>query len=148
MSAEAVTRRSALLGLGSCAAAGFVAACGSDEQNSAGTADTSSTQNSATQEGVELGPASEVPVGGAKIFKKAKVVVTQPKAGEFLAFSAICTHNQLPVTDIQPEGIQCRRHGSLFDLTDGSVKNGPAQTPLAATKVTVTAGTLVLGRLD
>ena len=37
-------------------------------------------------------PPATVPVGGGVILTKDEVVVTQPEAGTFKAFSAVCTH--------------------------------------------------------
>src|SRR5690349_20408863 len=42
--------------------------------------------------GMVLGAASDIPVGGGKIYKAAKVVVTQPARGQYKAFSPVCTH--------------------------------------------------------
>lgn len=91
-----------------------------------------------------LGPTSDVPVGGGKLYRDQKIVVTQPVAGEFKAFSAICTHAGCVVDGVKDGTIQCPCHGSQFKTTDGSVVNGPATTPLAAHTVTVTAGKLVV----
>ena len=41
--------------------------------------------------------AAEIPVGGGKVFEALKVVVTQPTAGDFKAFSAVCTHQACTV---------------------------------------------------
>ena len=35
---------------------------------------------------------TDIPVGSGKIFPDAQTVITQPKEGEFKAFSSICTH--------------------------------------------------------
>ena len=89
-------------------------------------------------------PTSEIPVGGGKIFKNQEIVVTQPKAGEFKAFSAICTHQGCPVTEIQGGTIDCLCHGSQYSIVDGSVKGGPAPSPLPEKTVTVTGSTLTV----
>ena len=78
-----------------------------------------------------------MPVGGGKIYKGEKVVVTQPTEGDFKAFSAVCTHQQCVVTEIVGEDIDCKCHGSKFSIKDGSVVNGPANKPLEALKATV-----------
>ena len=72
-----------------------------------------------------IGKTSEVPVGGGKIFTADKVVVTQPTAGEFKAFSAMCTHQGCPVSKIEGNEIDCTCHGSKFSIADGSVHEGP-----------------------
>ena len=50
--------------------------------------------------GTVLGPTSDVPVGGGMVFKDAKVVVTQPTAGQYKGFSAICTHQGNPIGSV------------------------------------------------
>jgi hypothetical protein len=39
-----------------------------------------------------LAATADIPVGGGRVFAAADVVVTQPRAGTFVAFSATCTH--------------------------------------------------------
>jgi Rieske Fe-S protein len=91
-----------------------------------------------------LGPTSDVPVGGGKVYKDAKVVVTQPVSGQFKAFSAVCTHAGCLVDAVQDGTIQCPCHGSRFKVADGSVANGPASSPLPAATVAVQSGKLVV----
>ena len=74
-------------------------------------------------------PVSDVPVGGGKVFSDAKVVATQPTAGQFKGFSAICTHQGNPVGSVQGGQIVCPFHNSHFNITDGSPVSGPAQSP-------------------
>ena len=80
---------------------------------------------------------SDIPVGGGKIYADHKIVITQPAAGDFKAFSAICTHQQCVVTEIVGEDIDCKCHGSKFSIKDGSVVQGPATRPLGSFKATV-----------
>ena len=94
---------------------------------------------------VRLAPSAAVPVGGGAVFPEHRVVVTQPSAGRFAAFSAICTHEQCTVSQVANGTINCPCHGSRFAITDGSVVHGPATRPLHARAVTVRDGTLVLG---
>ncbi len=77
----------------------------------------------------------------ARIFPDAQTVITQPKAGEFKAFTAVCTHQQCIVATVT-DTINCNCHGSKFSITDGSVVNPPAPAPLAAKKVTVKGDTV------
>jgi Rieske Fe-S protein len=72
------------------------------------------------------------------VFGTEKIVVTQPAAGQFKAFSAVCTHQNCTVSSVSAGVISCACHGSKYSATDGSVRNGPAQRPLAEKKVTVT----------
>jgi Rieske Fe-S protein len=96
------------------------------------------------QMGTVLGMASEVPVGGGKVYTAAKVVVTQPSKGQFKAFSAVCTHVGCVCNQVADGTINCPCHGAKFKITDGSVVAGPAPAPLPAAKVTVSGGKLLL----
>lgn len=89
-----------------------------------------------------VGKDTDVPVGAGKVFNE--VVVTQPAAGTFKAFSAICTHQGCTVSEVTASGISCPCHGSVFSISDGSVVQGPATKPLTAMKVTADNGTLTV----
>jgi Rieske Fe-S protein len=89
-----------------------------------------------------LGAASAVPVGGGKIFADQSVVVTQPSAGTFKAFSAICTHQGCTVSSVSGGTINCPCHGSKFKIADGSVAGGPAKRPLPGKQVNESGGQL------
>jgi len=132
------TRRGMLVGVGLVGIAGTLSACGGSKDDSSGDASKSSG-------GAALGKTSDIPVGGGKIFKSEKVVVTQPKQGEFKCFSAVCTHRGCPVGSVSGGKIHCPCHGSAFNVTDGSVAHGPADKPLASKSVTVQNGELKLG---
>ncbi len=92
-----------------------------------------------------LGATSEIPVGGGKVFASAKVVVTQPAAGQFKGFSAICTHQQCTVDQVSDGTIDCPCHGSQFSVKDGSVISGPASSPLPAAAIKVSGTSIELG---
>ena len=79
----------------------------------------------------------DVPVGGGVILDGKKIVVTQPSKGTFKAFTAVCTHQQCTVASVRKGLISCPCHGSGFDAADGSVRNGPASSPLREIAVTV-----------
>jgi Rieske Fe-S protein len=139
------SRRNLLTGL---AAAGVavpvLTACGSSSGTDAtGTTGGTGSSGGGTTAGGGI-PTSEIPVGGGKIFKNQEIVVTQPKAGEFKAFSAICTHQGCPVTQIEGGTIDCLCHGSQYSIADGSVQGGPAPAPLPEKTVTVTGDTLTV----
>jgi Rieske Fe-S protein len=94
--------------------------------------------------GTLLGMAADVPVGGGKVYTAAKVVVTQPSKGKFMAFSAVCTHVGCLCNQVADGTINCPCHGSKFKITDGSVVAGPAPAPLPAAKIAVTGGKILL----
>jgi nitrite reductase/ring-hydroxylating ferredoxin subunit len=157
------TRRAALAGAG-LAGAALLAACSSGSSPSAsvtgvpytppagGTTSTPPTtgtssgakSGSGSAGGTALGPTSEIAVGGGKIFTAEKVVVTQPTAGEYKGFSAVCTHQQCLVDQISNGTIDCPCHGSKFSITDGSVVAGPAPSPLPTAPVSVSGGQVIL----
>jgi Rieske Fe-S protein len=72
------------------------------------------------------------------------VVVTQPAAGEFKAFSATCTHQGCAVKSVSEGVINCPCHNSNFSITDGSVQSGPAREPLPAVQITVSGDSIRL----
>jgi Rieske Fe-S protein len=87
---------------------------------------------------------SEIPVGGGKIFSDRKVVVTQPEAGTYKGFSAICTHMGCTVDQVAGGTINCPCHGSKFSVKDGSVVNGPATASLPSARITVKGNDITL----
>lgn len=99
---------------------------------------------SARDGGMPLAPASSIPVGGGQVFHIQEVVVTQPTAGQFVAFSAVCPHAGCMVNAVSDRTIECPCHGSKFDIADGSVVHGPAQRPLLVRKISADGGLLRL----
>jgi len=93
--------------------------------------------------GAALTTTSKVPVGGGEVLTGQKIVVTQPKAGTFAAFTAVCTHLGCLVDSVSGGTINCPCHGSKFSITNGSVVNGPATSPLAAVSIKVKGSSIV-----
>lgn len=124
-----ITRRSAVVGTGSVVVGAGLAACNDGRQ----------AANIKVDMTVDV---TSVPVGSGVVDPNKKVVITQPKKGQFKAFSAICTHEFCTVTSVNSKVIQCPCHGSEFDITTGAVVGGPAPTSLTEKKVTVNAGKL------
>lgn len=64
-------------------------------------------------------------------------------AGDFKAFSAVCTHAGCTV---QPSGGQfiCPCHGGSYSITTGQVLGGPPPAPLTALPIKVVAGSVRL----
>ena len=92
----------------------------------------------------QLTTTDAIPVGGGLIFAEAGVVITQPVAGEFVAFDRTCTHRGCAVRAVAGGTISCFCHGSRFRITDGSVAGGPAPAPLPRRGITVVDGTIHL----
>jgi Rieske Fe-S protein len=105
--------------------------------SASGGSDTSSTSSGAAG---ALAATSSVPVGGGTILTAQKIVLTQPAAGTFKAFTAVCTHMGCLVSTVSDNLIHCPCHGSAFHVADGSVANGPAPQPLAEIPIKVANG--------
>jgi Rieske Fe-S protein len=125
-----VTRRAAigLVGLGG--AVGLTGCGGGDE-------------GPPSLSGKELAKAADVPVGGATLNRDLKVIISQPSAGVYKAFTAVCTHQGCTVGAPAEGKAVCPCHGSAFKTADGSVLKGPAAAPLTEYPVKVTNGAVV-----
>ncbi|MEO7269227.1 MAG: Rieske (2Fe-2S) protein [Knoellia sp.] len=134
-------RREALRAVGAVAIAGAgLTACGTSADDVADVADAASSAATGAAGAVkDLAKKADIPVGGGKIFDSAKVVITQPTAGEYKAFSAVCTHQGCTVSGVADGTINCACHGSKFDIATGDVKAGPATSGLPTKSVTVGA---------
>ncbi|WP_194921285.1 Rieske (2Fe-2S) protein [Catenulispora rubra] len=91
-----------------------------------------------------LAATSAVPVGGGTILADRQIVLAQPVAGTFKAFTAVCTHQGCTVSSVDKGLIICPCHGSRFHLADGSVDTGPASRPLAEIGIKVADGQITL----
>lgn len=85
--------------------------------------------------GTRIGPARDVPVGGAASFQDPTSgdpsLVVQPQAGTFLAFDAVCPHAGCTAEyDPSHKLFICPCHGSEFNGRTGAVEVGPAQQGL------------------
>ena len=86
---------------------------------------------------------SDVPVGGGKILADKKIVITQPRAGSFEAFTAVCTHQGCTVSSVSGGAVNCPCHGSKFSIANGSVVTGPAPSALAPVSIKVQGTSIV-----
>jgi Rieske Fe-S protein len=158
------TRRGLLAGVGLAGLAGAITACGAGSSSStpppginevtpasspaappaASSAPASSAPASSAAAGSALAPTSKIPVGGGLIFPGPQVVVTQPTAGDFQAFSAVCTHMGCIVNQVSNGTIDCPCHGSQYSISTGAVVAGPAPRPLPAKHIKVSGGSVFL----
>ncbi|MEU1695043.1 Rieske (2Fe-2S) protein [Streptomyces hirsutus] len=122
--------------------AGSTATGGSTDNNEA--SGNGSDGESDAPAGAALASTADIPEGGGKVFADSKVVVTQPTAGEFKAFSATCTHQGCAVKSVADGVINCPCHNSNFSIADGSVQSGPATKPLPAMEITVSGDSITL----
>ncbi|WP_203912988.1 Rieske (2Fe-2S) protein [Rhizocola hellebori] len=118
---------------------GLTAACG-------GGAATSST-GSGTESGGSgvvgdvLAAVGQVPIGGGVVVSG--VLVVQPTAGVFKAYSATCPHQGGQVSAPVDGVATCRLHQSTFDIGDGARLGGPATRGLTAIGATVQGSNVV-----
>jgi thiosulfate dehydrogenase [quinone] large subunit len=87
--------------------------------------------------GTAIGPAKDVPVGGAASFSDPRSgdpsIVLQPRTGKFLAFDAVCPHAGCTVQYDQSSALLvCPCHGSQFNAATGAVESGPSPSGLTA----------------
>ncbi|WP_217209627.1 Rieske (2Fe-2S) protein [Streptomyces sp. AC550_RSS872] len=151
------SRRTVVAAVGAAGLAAALTACGSDDDASGsateqgapagGGASTEAGGGSSTEAGgggAALAKTADIPEGSGKVFSDEKVVVSQPTAGDYKAFSTICTHQNCPMTDLKEDTLSCACHGSQFSVLDGSVKKGPATQPLAAKEISVAGDSITL----
>ncbi|WP_431045005.1 ubiquinol-cytochrome c reductase iron-sulfur subunit [Streptomyces sp. P1-3] len=138
MTSQPPARRTVLRGAALAGAAGLgVAAC----DGGAGGSKVPPTPTAP----VDLGAPGDVPVGGTKLYREDRVVVTRLAKGEYKAFGAVCTHAGCVVSSVEDERIRCSCHGSEFDAKTGKVLAGPAVAPLPSVPVRTEGGRLIVG---
>ena len=78
---------------------------------------------------------------GGYIYKD-RIIVAHVKSGSYAAVSSICTHAGSTVYyDLTLDRFHCPNHGSNY-LTDGTVANGPAPSPLMRYNTTLSGSSL------
>jgi nitrite reductase/ring-hydroxylating ferredoxin subunit len=149
------SRRTLVAAVGAAGLTVALTACGSGDEASDPSTEQGAAGGGATNEGggsstgagagaAALAKTTDIPVGSGKIFKDEKVVVSQPTAGEYKAFSTVCTHQNCPMVDLKDDIISCTCHGSQFSVLDGSVKKDPAVKPLEPKQITVNGDSITL----
>lgn len=120
------SRRLFLLGTATTFAGAFLAACG--------------------------GPPSEevaktaVPVGSAVILDR--FIIAQPNPGEYVAYSAVCPHQQQKITVVDGENVRCTAHGSVFNTSNGEVIDGPSLNGLTTVALEETGDQLIVSNSE
>lgn len=94
--------------------------------------------------GDDIAALAEVPVGGSidATINGEPALIAQPTAGQVVAFSAICTHQQCVVAAAGDE-FHCPCHGSMYDAATGDVIQGPALEALPPIPVAVAGDRIV-----
>ena len=154
--APGLSRRAVVAGVGGVAAAGLLTACGAGSTATApattaaaepapsASSPSSAPSAASSTGGTELTSTSDIPVGGGTVFADKDVVLTQPTAGDFEAFSATCTHQGCKVKSVADGVIVCPCHGSKFAIADGAVTAGPAKSPLPEKRISVDGNSILL----
>lgn len=114
------SRRTFLLGTATTAAGAFLAACGTEP--------------------TEKVSAASIPVGGS-VFA-GDLIIAQPTAGTFVAYSRTCPHQGSTITEAGEGTVTCTAHGSTFSIADGSVISGVARDPLTQGEASVAGDTV------
>ncbi len=107
-------------------------------------ADADAPADPAGGQAAALAAVADLPVGGGRILADRGVVLTRPTQETVKAYSATCTHAGCTVTRVDGGTIVCGCHNSRFDIADGSVRGGPAGSPLPPVAVSVRDGQVLL----
>lgn len=105
----------------------------------------SQTSSGGKAGGAAIASASDVAPGSAVTFKDSgsPAVLIHLKSGNFVAYSAICTHQGCTVA-YKGGKLACPCHGSVYDPAKGAkVIAGPAPRPLPKIPVKVQGGEVV-----
>lgn len=138
------SRRAVLIGAGALAVAAL-GGCATYDQNAPADTGGDAAQEPEDPDATEepgstpapLAQTSDIPVGGGKVLDNQRLVITQPTAGQFKCFTAVCTHQGCVVSSVENGTINCPCHGSQFKVADGSVATGPANRPLREVPIAV-----------
>ena len=129
-----ISRRGVITSAVGLSAVAALSACSTEVSN---LTSTPAPEAPATTSPVAVAKTSDIPIGSGKKFdvEGVPILITQPTAGEFRGFSAVCTHAGFVMTNMANAEIKCDNHGAVYSADDGSVLSGPA--PRALGKVTV-----------
>lgn len=88
-----------------------------------------------------FGSVDDIPVGSGYLYEADQYVVTQPKAGHFVGFDSLCTHEGCPVDGFDKPGeMSCGCHGAQFKLDSGKPFAGPANKPMPKKPIVIENG--------
>jgi nitrite reductase/ring-hydroxylating ferredoxin subunit len=88
-----------------------------------------------------LASTEDIPVNSGMLFEVDEYIVTQPKAGKFIGFDSLCTHEGCPIDAFDTPGeMDCTCHDSKFKLDSGKPFAGPAKKPVPKKPIIVENG--------
>ncbi|MFE5243954.1 MULTISPECIES: Rieske (2Fe-2S) protein [unclassified Streptomyces] len=139
-------RRTVVAAVGAVGVAAALTACGGSQDDAGGsdTVQPAEEGDGANAGGAVLAKTADIPEGGGVVFADQGVVVTQPTAGTFKAFSSKCTHQGCAVKGIADGVINCPCHNSTFDAATGEATGGPATLPLPEKQIRVEGDSITL----
>lgn len=141
---DGLNRRHVLAAAGAVGAAGVLAACSNGGNPAPSTAVPEPPKETGGKTGGSVvAQTADVPVGGGLVVDNKMVVVTQPKEGQFKAFTSICPHEGCTVGRVTADSIICPCHGSEFSAETGDVTRGPAMTGLTPVAIRVSGTDIV-----
>lgn len=133
----------------SVAGASLLASCGggSGENGGGGYGSGGASSSESGSGSQKIAQVSEVESGSAVQFQNdgEPAVLVHLQNGDFVAYSAVCTHQGCTVAYSGEQGtLNCPCHGSVFDPAQGAeVKAGPAPKPLPDIPINVQNGEIV-----
>jgi cytochrome b6-f complex iron-sulfur subunit len=121
----------------------MLSSCSKSLTDLSGTVASGNTTGSAVDFTMDLTIAANATLnnnGGALLV--GNIIIAKTVSGAYVALSSICTHQGGTIGyDSAANRFHCPNHGANF-ATDGSVLNGPAQTPLKKYNTQLTGTTL------
>lgn len=125
---------------------GALTGCGSQASRGTRSAAAAGAPTGAASAPQAVAKVSDVPVGDAisAVYQNGPILISQPAAGEIVAFTAVCTHAGCTVEPAGKE-FHCPCHGSVYDAATGKVMQGPAPKALRAIPAHVVNGEVMIG---
>ena len=98
---------------------------------------------------IDICPAEELPAGASRIVvADGRKIGVFNAGGDLYAIEDRCSHDDGPLAegtfDSEARTVECPRHGSLFDITNGRPKTLPAYLPVDTFPVRVEDGVIKL----
>jgi nitrite reductase/ring-hydroxylating ferredoxin subunit len=131
-----ISRRGVIASAVGVSAVAALTACTPEVSNLGSTSEPSAPTPSGP---VAVAKITDIPIGSGKKVdvEGVPILITQPRAGEFRGFSAVCTHAGYVMNNMANSEIKCDNHGALYSADDGSVISGPAPRALGKVEFTV-----------